>query len=174
MSAHPKTGSGADETNGVALAHAVCAELRRLGWRIATAESCTGGLVAHLLTEVPGVSEFFELGLVTYADGAKRAQLGVSAEVLRQHGPVSRPTVTQMARGVRKLAGAELGLAISGVAGPTGGTPDKPVGTVHLALATPEGVETCLEQLDGTRSEIKRQAAEAALGMVRRYCGKKA
>ena len=148
--------------------------LRRRGWRLAIAESCTGGLVAHLVTEVPGASACFELGVVTYADRAKRDVLGVPEDVLATHGAVSRETVECMARGVRARPGAEIGLALSGIAGPTGGTPDKPVGTVHLALATPEGTRWQERRFEGDRSGVKRGAAHAALEMVRRYCGQKA
>lgn len=163
-------GDAAYGEGDVPLAEVVVGHLRRLGWRLATAESCTGGLVAHWLTQVAGASAVFDRGLVTYANEAKEALLGVPGAVLAQFGAVSRETVEHMARGARERAGAELGVAISGIAGPTGGTPDKPVGTVHLALAAPDGLRWEQRRFAGGRSDIKRQAAGAALDLVRRYC----
>lgn len=152
------------------LAAEVVALLAARGWRLATAESCTGGLVANRLTDISGASEVFDLGVITYANDMKGALLGVTDETLEQHGAVSAETVTQMAAGVRARATSTLAVAVSGIAGPTGGTPDKPVGTVYFALASSDGVRTLRRQFDGDRLAIKEQAAAAALDMVRRYC----
>ena len=99
------------------------------------AESCTGGLITDRLTDVPGSSAFLERGVVTYSNAAKTALLGVPEAVIREHGAVSAETARLMAEGVRRLAGVDLGLAVTGIAGPGGGTEAKPVGTVHIALA---------------------------------------
>ncbi len=152
------------------LAAEVVAQLAARGWLLATAESCTGGLVADCLTDVAGASEVFDLGVITYANRMKNALLGVTDETLNRHGAVSEEAVTQMAVGVRARSFSTLAVAVSGIAGPSGGTPGKPVGTVYFALATPEGVRTERRLFDGGRLAIKQQAASAALAMVRRYC----
>ncbi|MCC6748619.1 MAG: competence/damage-inducible protein A [Deltaproteobacteria bacterium] len=148
---------------------AVVAALKGAGARVALAESCTGGLAADLLTRASGASEVFELGLVTYANAFKTSLLGVPEAVLATHGAVSQPCVEAMAAGVRERAGATLGLAISGIAGPTGGTPDKPVGTVHFALASAAGVRHLERQFRyGERDRIKLLAAYVGLWLVYR------
>jgi PncC family amidohydrolase len=136
------------------------------GLTVATAESCTGGLVAHLLTEVPGSSAYVRGGIVAYADDVKRAQLGVAAEVLAAHGAVSAQVAVAMAEGVRERLATDLGVAVTGVAGPDGGTAAKPVGLVYIAVAGhgPTEVRRC--QWAGDRSENKRLSAEAALAML--------
>ncbi len=145
-------------------------ELRRAGLTLATAESCTGGLVARRLTEVPGSSDYFVGGVVTYADRLKSELLGVSAALLAAEGAVSEPVVRQMAEGARARLGADLAVAVSGVAGPGGGTEAKPVGTVHLAVAGPEGAETGHRRLrlPGSRRRVRRLASQWALELVRR------
>ena len=157
-------------SQAAAAAESAVAALAQRGWSVATAESCTGGLIAHLITEVPGASAHFGLGVVSYANEAKRDVLGVEEEVLGRHGAVSRATVEQMARGVRARGHAEIGIAVSGIAGPDGGTPDKPVGTVHFALASASGTQWIARRFRGTRSQVKLQAAAAALELVRRHC----
>lgn len=137
-------------------------------WTLAVAESCTGGLIAKWLTDVPGASRFFQAGLVTYADGAKRDLLGVSEQTLRAHGAVSEPTVLAMADGARRATGASTSIAVTGIAGPEGGTPEKPVGTVWIAAAAGSRVESRLLRLWGTRSEIRSRSAQAALDLLRR------
>lgn len=137
-------------------------------WMLVTAESCTGGLVASRCTDMPGSSRWFFGGFVTYDNRAKMDWLNVRAETLRLHGAVSEQTVREMAAGALARSGAQVALAISGIAGPSGGTPDKPVGTVWIAWAGPHGVEAERFHFDGDRAAVRQQAAEAALaGVVR-------
>lgn len=142
--------------------------LKRRGWRIATAESCTGGLIGHRITEVPGSSDYFERGVVAYSNRAKVELLGVPEELIRRHGAVSPQVASAMAKGVRERTGVEVGLGVTGIAGPTGGTPEKPVGLVYIGVATPEGVRVKEFRFVGERSQIKFRASQAALDMVRR------
>ncbi|MBI5511887.1 MAG: nicotinamide-nucleotide amidohydrolase family protein [Deltaproteobacteria bacterium] len=136
---------------------------------LAVAESCTGGLVCDLLTDVPGASEVFLLGTVTYSDRAKREMLGVEAQTLAIHGAVSEATVVAMAKGVRAKAGSTYAVAISGIAGPSGGTPHKPVGTVHVAAIGPGLEVTKVLRLPFDRRGNKLVAAYAALELVRQH-----
>jgi nicotinamide-nucleotide amidase len=136
---------------------------------LALAESCTGGLIGHLVTEVPGSSDYFLLGAVTYSNAAKQEVLGVRAETLAAHGAVAEATVREMAEGVRRRAGATLGLATSGIAGPGGGTPDKPVGTVWAAVAGPTGTRAHRFLFPFGRDMVKHAAAFAALELAFRY-----
>ena len=135
---------------------------------LAVAESCTGGLIGHRLTDVPGASDYFLGGVVSYSNDAKCDLLGVPAAVLARHGAVSPETARDMARGVRKAFHAAVGLAVTGIAGPSGGSPEKPVGTVYIALATDQGEEVCHYQFYGNREEIKILTAETALDQLRR------
>jgi len=135
--------------------------------RLALAESCTGGLVAKLITDVAGASEVFLGGAVTYHDHAKQQWLGVPAALLERHGAVSAEVAEAMARGARQRFGADVTLALTGIAGPSGGTPDKPVGTVHYAVATAAGVESRLLSYPGTRAQIRLRSAFAGLALVR-------
>ena len=136
---------------------------------LATAESCTGGLVAHRITNVPGSSAYFLGGFVTYANAAKEALLGVQHETLVAHGAVSQETAQEMARGARQQLGADLAVSVTGIAGPGGGTPEKPVGLVYIALSAPDA-ELCQRHLwTGGRLSNKEQSAEAALRMILAY-----
>ena len=144
--------------------------LRERGEYVATAESCTGGLVGSLITDVPGSSDYFDRSYVTYTYDAKLEELGVARETLDDAGAVSEPVAREMARAARDGAGVTWGVATTGIAGPTGGTDDKPVGTVHVAVARAAGWGTgdswCTVEryvFDGTRTEIKRQIADRAL-----------
>src|SRR5580700_10352372 len=121
------------------LSERVGRKLRAAGQRLATAESCTGGWVAKALTDVPGSSQWFECGFVTYSNAAKMRDVGVLARTLADHGAVSEATVREMAAGALRVSGADIAVAISGIAGPDGGTVDKPVGTVWFGLATWRG-----------------------------------
>jgi len=144
---------------------------RRLNQRqltLAVAESCTGGLIGHRLTEVPGASDYFLGGVVSYSNAAKADLLQVPAAVLAQKGAVSPETARDMARGVRQVFHADLGLAVTGIAGPSGGSIDKPVGTVYIGLATATGEDVWHGQFFGNRTEIKILTAEAALDRLRR------
>lgn len=136
---------------------------------LSTVESCTGGLVGHLLTEVPGISAVYQAGLITYANEAKQELVDVPADLLRQHGAVSREVATAMATGCRERFGTELAVAITGVAGPGGGSAEKPVGLVHLALATPHDVRHAVYDWPGDRSSVKIRSAKAALNLIRLY-----
>ena len=135
--------------------------------RLAVAESCTGGWLAKCLTDVPGSSQWFERGYVTYSNAAKQQALAVSASVIETFGAVSRPTAEQMAAGALHASGAQLALAITGVAGPDGGTAAKPVGLVWLALAQRNGTCHALEQhFSGDREAVRRAAVAAALRLL--------
>ena len=138
------------------------------GLMMATAESCTGGLVASRLTDIAGSSRYFERGLVVYSNSAKQELLGVPEAVLRAHGAVSAPTAEAMVRGLLRAARVPCGVAITGIAGPDGGTPEKPVGTVFIAAAAPSGVTVRRCRFAGTRESIKAQSARAALDLLRR------
>lgn len=139
------------------------------GRTIATAESCTGGLVAARITGVSGSSAYFPGGIVSYSDAAKHRLLDVPALLLERHGAVSADVALAMARGARRKLGADIGIATTGIAGPTGATPTKPVGLVYIALAA-EGVERCRRYLwNGDRLENVTASAEAALRLVRAY-----
>ena len=143
--------------------------LKDRGVTIALAESCTGGLIGNLLTNVAGSSAFFQGGLVTYSNQSKTDLLGVSPDTLNRYGAVSDRTVREMARGVREKMGTEMGLAVSGIAGPDGGTVQKPVGTVHIGLAVNQETHSAKYRFWGTRKQIKRNAAMMALDWIRRY-----
>jgi nicotinamide-nucleotide amidase len=153
-----------DET----LEQVVGRRLLERGATLAVAESCTGGLLGHRLTSVPGSSAWFERGVMVYSNRAKEELLGVPADVLRTHGAVSAPCAEAMVRGVRRLAGADCGLAVTGIAGPSGGTPAKPVGTVFVGVAVGEAVSTHHFRFAGDRASIKWQSAQAALDLLRR------
>lgn len=144
--------------------------LREAGLTVALAESCTGGLVASRVTDVPGASACFPGAVVAYSNEAKVSLLGVSPETLEGHGAVSGEVAREMAAGVRRRLGASAGLGITGVAGPTGGVPEKPVGTVHLALEAGDGtVRHERLSLPGDRAQVRRWTSSAALAMIRRW-----
>jgi nicotinamide-nucleotide amidase len=147
-----------------ALAVEVGARLKARGWLLATAESCTGGWVAQVVTSVSGSSEWFERGFVTYSNDAKRELLGVQAATLERHGAVSEATAREMAAGALTASRAHVAVAITGVAGPTGGTADKPVGMVCLAWALRGGaVESTTRRFAGDREAVRRESVVAAL-----------
>ena len=148
--------------------------LLKQGAFLAVAESCTGGLIAKLVTDVAGSSAWFERGLVTYSNRAKQDLLGVPAETLAQFGAVSRETAEAMARGLLVMTPADWGVAVTGIAGPGGGSPEKPVGLVWIAWAQRGGsIESRYFQFDGSRDQVRSAAADAALqGMLERLGGK--
>jgi nicotinamide-nucleotide amidase len=141
------------------------------GERVALAESCTGGLLASLVTAVPGASAVLDLGVVAYANSVKAGVLGVPEALLLAHGAVSGPVARAMAEGVRRAGGATWGIGITGIAGPDGGSPEKPVGTVHLALAGPAGTRDVARLFRGDRERVRRAAAFDALDLLRRTLG---
>jgi nicotinamide-nucleotide amidase len=151
------------------LPEALFAELVRTGATMATAESCTGGLIAHMITALPGVSPFYLGGVVSYANEAKSALIDVPESLIEAHGAVSPEVAAAMAEGVRKRLGADVGLSTTGVAGPSGGTPEKPVGLVYLGLATLEGTQTRRIDIgaDQPRAIIQHRASKAAINWAR-------
>lgn len=144
-------------------------ELKDRGLMMATAESCTGGLIAGACTEVSGSSDWFERGFVTYSNAAKTELLGVPAELIAQHGAVSEPVARAMAAGALAHSPAQLAVAVTGVAGPTGGSADKPVGTVWFGWATPAGTVTEHQRFDGDRAAVRAATVRHALaGLLQR------
>jgi len=153
------------------LEEVVVTELAKRNWKLATAESCTGGLLAERLTSIPGASEVFHMGVVTYANEIKTLLLNVPEETLKQYGAVSEQTARAMAEGVRAKSGSELGVGITGIAGPGGGTEEKPVGLIYIALC--DGKKTVVRKMNGNsmkgRDYLRYLSASNALDMVRRY-----
>jgi PncC family amidohydrolase len=143
--------------------------LRFRGLSLSLAESCTGGILSHQITEVPGSSGYYRGCIVAYHDQVKEQVLGVKGATLRAHGAVSEQAAREMAEGARRVLVADLGLATTGIAGPGGGTPDKPVGLVFIALAAPTGTWCEQHVWGGGRSENKVSSAAAALDLLRRY-----
>lgn len=143
--------------------------LRKQGATLAVAESCTGGLVGSRITDVPGSSDYFLGGVIAYSNEAKVTVLGVRMETLAAFGAVSEPTAREMAEGVRRLFGAKIGLAVTGIAGPGGGSPEKPVGMVWLVLSAGETEQARLLRLQGDRLQNKADAAEHALRLLVEY-----
>ena len=190
------TGKGPDELTVSAMIDPVEAELRRRvgpyifgvdgedletvvgellnqgGFSLAIAESCTGGLIASRITNIPGSSDYFNYGIVSYSNEAKVKLLQVSEASLQQFGAVSETVAKEMAQGVRKLANAHFGLAVTGIAGPGGGTPEKPVGLVYIALATENTIKCQEYRFVGDRETIKGLTANGALNMLRWYLAK--
>lgn len=153
------------------LAEALVTELAASGKAVATAESCTGGWIAKAITDIPGSSAVFGYGVVSYANGAKESMIGVKNPTLEAHGSVSSEVVEEMAKGTLRLSGADIAVAVSGVAGPTGGTEEKPVGYVWFAWAKRDGskvrVESSCEQFSGDRELVREASVAHALQGVR-------
>jgi nicotinamide-nucleotide amidase len=156
-----------DDTQLTELAVALAEKMLAEGTRVATAESCTGGWIAKVITDLPGSSDWFGYGIVSYSNAAKQELLGVSASTLVNHGAVSEPVVREMAEGAIRRGGADLAVAVSGVAGPFGGTPAKPVGTVWFAWARIDnaGLRSDAEchHFGGDREAVRRQTVAVAL-----------
>jgi nicotinamide-nucleotide amidase len=161
-------GADAYSTDGRPLEAVVGDLLAQRGLRIGVAESCTGGLITSRLTDVAGSSRYVVESVVTYANESKTRLLGVEPALIAAHGAVSEPVALAMAGGVRARAGVEVGIGVTGIAGPGGGTPDKPVGTVAVAAVTPSEVRSRTFRFHGERNTIKFQASQAALDMIRR------
>jgi PncC family amidohydrolase len=146
----------------------VGAALLEKHWRVATAESCTGGLLARRITDVPGSSGWFERGFVTYSNASKVDLVGVSVADLDAHGAVSAAVAEQLAEGARQRAQVEMGVGITGIAGPAGGSEEKPVGLVFIGIASPGGRAVRKYRFMGTRKTIRERAAQTALDLMRR------
>lgn len=160
-------------TTGEELEEVVGRLLRLHKKNLAMAESCTGGLLSHRLTNIPGSSDYVLQSMVVYSNEAKAYNLGVSADLIEQHGAVSSQVATAMAAGIREKARSSFGLSITGIAGPAGGTPEKPVGLVYTALAWDSGTDVVKNLFLGNRETIKFQSTQKALDMVRRHLLKK-
>lgn len=148
------------------LENRIVAHLIDTGKTIATAESCSGGLIAHRLTNVPGASTPFIGGIVAYSNRVKHALLAVPSSTLEQYGAVSEETARAMAEGARATLASSIAVAVTGIAGPGGGTPDKPVGLVYMAVSSDEGTRAARHQFQGDRESVKMQTADAALNLV--------
>jgi nicotinamide-nucleotide amidase len=146
-----------------ALVEQLATALKARGWMMATAESCTGGLIAGACTGLSGSSDWFERGFVTYSNAAKTEMLDVPVALIDQHGAVSEPVARAMAGGAQTRSRARCAVAVTGVAGPTGGSKDKPVGTVWLAWATPSGLEAECCHFDGDRAAVREATVAHAL-----------
>ncbi len=140
--------------------------LKKQHLTIATAESCTGGLIAHTLTNISGSSEYFDRGVISYSNTAKKELLGVPEKILQQYGTVSEQTAQAMAQGIRTRAHVDIGLATTGIAGPTGGTKDKPIGLVYIAVATEKKVMVKRFLFSGDRLQNKEDTCTAALSLL--------
>jgi nicotinamide-nucleotide amidase len=152
-----------------ALVNSLAQALKARGQMMATAESCTGGLIAGACTDISGSSDWFERGFVTYSNAAKTELLGVPAALIGTHGAVSEPVAQAMAEGALAQSHAQWAVAVTGVAGPTGGSPDKPVGTVWFGWATPQGVFTERQRFDGDRAAVRQATvAHALAGLLHR------
>jgi nicotinamide-nucleotide amidase len=155
------------------LAAVVVSDLANAGKAVATAESCTGGWIAKSITDIAGSSAVFGYGIVSYSNGAKESLLGVNNKTLEEHGAVSEPVVEEMANGLLHLSGADIAVAVSGIAGPDGGTDDKPVGTVWFAWAVRDGanalIDTSCQQFSGDRELVRElTVAHALQGVLER------
>jgi nicotinamide-nucleotide amidase len=161
-------GRDAYSTDGRMLEQVVGDMLVERGLRIAVAESCTGGLITSRLTDVPGSSRYVDRSVVTYSNEAKTALLDVPAALIAEHGAVSEPVALAMANGIRSSAAVDVAIGVTGIAGPTGGSAEKPVGTVCIAAVVPDGTRVRTARFLGDREQIKYQASQAGLDMVRR------
>lgn len=164
MDAHTADTGIADAVQS--LAHTLLAR----GWMLSTAESCTGGMVAAACTDLAGSSAWLERGFVTYSNAAKTGMLGVDAQLIAQHGAVSAQVACAMAKGALRHSAAQVALAITGVAGPGGGSDAKPVGTVWFAFAGPWGLRSTMQRFAGDRAAVRRAAATHALRELERDC----
>ena len=164
-----KLGDAVYGVEGVELEEVVGALLKQRRFTLAVAESCTGGMIGMRITNIAGSSEYFEQGAVVYGNRAKTDMLGVTAELIERHGAVSSEVAAAMAQGIRQRAQTTLGLSVTGIAGPGGGTEKKPVGLVYISLASPQGVKTAEHRFLGNREQVRGRAAQMALDMVRRY-----
>lgn len=144
----------------------VVARLKEKGWQVTCAESCTGGMIAATLVNVAGVSDVFMESYVTYANASKHKLIGVEEETLEAYGAVSRQVAEQMAKGAAKAASAQAAVAVTGIAGPDGGTPDKPVGLVYIGCFVDGKTVVTENHFEGSRMEIRKQTTQAALTLL--------
>ncbi len=147
------------------------AALRIRGLWLATAESCTGGLLSKMITDIPGSSDYFLGGVIVYNDGIKKTLAGVKASTLKEYGAVSRPTALELAAGVRKRLRSDIGVSITGIAGPSGARPGKPVGTVYIGVSSSDKSVARKFLFKGNRASIRRQSAAEALRMAAAFIG---
>ncbi len=166
MERAPSAGKRGGDRPGLAVEEGIGRILQQRGWTLAVAESCSGGLLAHRITGVPGASAYFERGFVTYSNKAKEELLGVPPILILAHGAVSAPVARAMAQGACRAADAACSVSITGIAGPSGGSPAKPVGTVYLACCRPGHVRVERHLFTGGRRAIQRQSVEAALRLL--------
>lgn len=157
----------------IQLVNKVSDELRKQNRSIATAESCTGGLLAHTLTNVSGSSDYFDRGVITYSNRAKNEMLGIPEELLKKHGAVSKEVAAAMAQAIRQNARVDCGLATTGIAGPTGGTKDKPIGLVYIALSTKDTLIVKQFLFSGDRISNKENTCTKALELILELLSKK-
>ncbi|MBV6506415.1 MAG: Nicotinamide-nucleotide amidohydrolase PncC [Syntrophorhabdaceae bacterium] len=143
--------------------------LKERGLKIAVAESCTGGLISSRITDISGASDYFEAGITTYSNESKIRLLNVPEDIIDRYGAVSEETAKAMAEGVKKTVHADIGVSVTGIAGPTGGTEGKPVGTVFIGLATKKATYVRKFFFDGNRLEIRRKTSDAAFMLVEEY-----
>ena len=146
--------------------------LKQQGLTVATAESCTGGLLSHTLTNISGSSEYFKLGIISYSNQSKTDLLGVQEQTLINYGAVSEQTAKAMAVGVKNRSNVDIGVSTTGIAGPSGGTKDKPIGLVYIAIATPTTIEVKQYRFSGSRLEHKEHTVNAALELMLQYLTK--
>lgn len=146
--------------------------LKKYNLTISTAESCTGGLVASAITEISGSSEFFGMGVVTYANEAKMKLLGVKSDTLTAYGAVSEQTAKEMAEGILSLSKSDISISVTGIAGPTGGTPEKPVGLVYIGISGKFGTNSYENYFSGNRSQVRTQTVEKAFKLASDYIEK--
>ena len=164
-----KLGDAIYGVDGVELEEVVGALLKQRRLTLAVAESCTGGLIGARITNIAGSSEYFERAAVVYSNRAKTEMLGVSADLIERLGAVSSEVAGAMAQGIQRVAHTDLGLSVTGIAGPGGGTEKKPVGLVYIGLASSKGIKTAEYRLIGSREQVRMRASQTALDMVRRY-----
>lgn len=154
------------DQHAIELARKVGVLLKGAGWRLATAESCSGGLIGHLLTEIPGSSAYYQGGVIAYDNAVKLRVLRVGLETIERFGAVSETCALEMAAGVRSLLGTEVAVATTGIAGPGGGSDEKPVGLVYIAIATPAGSSCGRFVFGNDRGVNKLETAHRALAMI--------
>jgi nicotinamide-nucleotide amidase len=164
-----KLGDAVYSVDGLPMEEVVGALLKQRRLKLSVAESCTGGLIGARITSIAGSSEYFERAAVTYSNPAKTEMLGVPGTLLERYGAVSNEVAAAMARGIRQAAKTDLGLSVTGIAGPDGGTEHKPVGLVYTAIASAQGVKTNEHRFLGNREHVRMKASQMALDMVRRY-----